>query len=98
LGTSLSALTAAYSMKALMKLLEAAGVPCGPVNTVDQVFEEPQALYRGLVVEQSREDLSQPVRTVASPIRLSKTPVGYDAPPPRLGQHTDEVLGGLKPT
>ncbi|WP_409019667.1 CaiB/BaiF CoA transferase family protein [Brevundimonas vesicularis] len=98
LGTSLSALTAAYSMKALMKLLEAAGVPCGPVNTVDQVFEEPQALHRGLVVEQSRDDLAQPVRTVASPIRLSKTPVGYDAPPPRLGQHTDEVLGGLKPT
>ncbi len=98
LSASLSALTAGFTMKGLMAALEAAGVPCGPVNTVDQVFEEPQALHRGLVVEQSRDDLAQPVRTVASPIRLSKTPVGYDAPPPRLGQHTDEVLGGLKPT
>lgn len=98
LSASLSALTAGFTMKGLMAALEAAGVPCGPVNTVDQVFDEPQALHRGLVVEQSRDDLAQPVRTVASPIRLSKTPVGYDAPPPRLGQHTDEVLGGLKPT
>ena len=98
LSASLSALTAGFTMKGLMAALEAAGVPCGPVNTVDQVFDEPQALDRGLVVEQSRDDLAQPVRTVASPIRLSKTPVGYDAPPPRLGQHTDEVLGGLKPT
>ena len=98
LSASLSALTAGFTMKGLMAALEAAGVPCGPVNTVDQVFDEPQALHRGLVVEQSRDDLAQPVRTVASPIRLSKTPVGYDAPPPRLGQHTDEVLGGLKPS
>jgi crotonobetainyl-CoA:carnitine CoA-transferase CaiB-like acyl-CoA transferase len=96
LSASLSALTASFSMKGLMSALEAAGVPCGPVNTVDQVFDEPQALYRGLTIEQSRDDLRQSIRTVASPIRLSKTPVTYDAPPPRLGQHTDEVLTALK--
>ena len=70
-----------------------AGVPCGPVNTIDQVFAEPQAKHRGLEVEQARPDLSAPVRTVASPIRMSKTPVSYDRPPPGLGEHTDEVLG-----
>ncbi len=96
LSPTLSALTAGFTMKGLMAALEAAGVPCGPVNTVDQVFEEPQAIHRGLTVEQSRADLAAPIRTVASPIRLSKTPVRYDAPPPKLGQDTDDVLATLK--
>ena len=98
LTAELSALTAGHEMNALMALLEAAGVPCGPVNTVDQVFAEPQAVHRGLEVDQTRADLSAPVRTVASPIRLSKTPVRYDRPPPALGADTDEVLGGLSST
>ncbi|MES2835408.1 MAG: CoA transferase [Pseudomonadota bacterium] len=95
LTADLSALTAGHSMKALMGLLEAEGVPCGPVNTVDQVFDEPQAKHRGLVVEQTRPDLTGPVRTVASPIRMSKTPVAYDLPPPALGADTEAVLGSL---
>ena len=94
LTAELSSLTAACDMAGLMSRLEAAGVPCGPVNTVDQVFAESQAAHRGLVVEQTRPDLAAPVRTVASPIRLSRTPVAYDRPPPALGADTDEVLGG----
>ena len=74
--------------------LETAGVPCGPINTVDRVFAEPQAEARGLVVEQAREDLAGPVKTVASPIRLSRTPADYRSAPPALGAHTREVLGG----
>ena len=97
LSPTLSALTAGFTMKGLMAALEAAGVPCGPVNTIDQVFEEPQAIHRGLTVEQSRPDLATPIRTVASPIRLSKTPIRYDAPPPSLGQDTDDVLATIKP-
>ena len=93
----LSALTAGRTMKALMATLEAAGVPCGPVNTINQVFEEPQAKHRGLEVTQARADLSAPIRTVASPIRMSETPVAYDLPPPALGEHTAEVLDGLTP-
>jgi len=93
LSAELSAMTAGQDMKGLMALLESAGVPCGPVNTVDQVFAEPQAKHRGLEVQQTRADLSEPVRTVASPIRMSATPVAYDRPPPALGEHTDEVLG-----
>jgi len=95
LTAELSALTAGHTMHGLMAALEAAGVPCGPVNTIDQVFAEPQAKHRGLEVAQRRDDLSSPVRTVASPIRMSRTPVAYDRPPPALGADTDEVLGGL---
>jgi len=96
LGPLIAAKTQGFTMQGLMQALEAAGVPCGPVNTIDQVFEEPQAIHRGLTVEQTRPDLADPVRTVASPIRLSKTPVRYDAPPPKLGQDTAAVLGVLK--
>jgi crotonobetainyl-CoA:carnitine CoA-transferase CaiB-like acyl-CoA transferase len=92
LGPILSALTASLTMAALMQRLEAAGVPCGPVNTVDQVFAEPQAVARALTVEQVRDDLNAPVRTVASPIRMNGAPAVADRPPPALGQHTDEVL------
>ncbi|GAA0777287.1 CaiB/BaiF CoA-transferase family protein [Brevundimonas olei] len=95
LGPLIAAKTEGFTMQGLMQALEAAGVPCGPVNTIDQVFAEPQAIHRGLTVEQTRADLADPVRTVASPIRLSKTPVRYDAPPPRLGQDTEAVLREL---
>ncbi|MEN5114044.1 CaiB/BaiF CoA-transferase family protein [Brevundimonas diminuta] len=95
LGALIAAKTEGFTMQGLMQALEAAGVPCGPVNTIDQVFAEPQAIHRGLTVEQTRPDLADPVRTVASPIRLSKTPVRYDAPPPRLGQDTEAVLREL---
>ncbi|HRH21251.1 MAG TPA: CaiB/BaiF CoA-transferase family protein [Brevundimonas sp.] len=73
--------------------LEAAGVPCGPINTVDRVFAEPQAGHRGLVVDQARADLAETVQTVASPIRLSQTPVSYRHAPPALGADTETVLG-----
>jgi crotonobetainyl-CoA:carnitine CoA-transferase CaiB-like acyl-CoA transferase len=80
----------------LIEVLEAAGVPCGPINTVEQVFAEAQAVHRGLEVEQSRDDLDGPVRTVANPIRMSATPVRYDAPPPALGEATGSVLSSLR--
>jgi crotonobetainyl-CoA:carnitine CoA-transferase CaiB-like acyl-CoA transferase len=68
-------------------------VPCGPINTVDRVFAEPQAQHRGLVVDQARADLAETVQTVASPIRLSQTPVSYRHAPPALGADTETVLG-----
>ncbi|HEY3814367.1 MAG TPA: CaiB/BaiF CoA-transferase family protein [Caulobacteraceae bacterium] len=83
---------AAAGAHAWIDRLDVARVPCGPINTVDQVFAEPQAVARGLVVEQTRADLDQPVRTVANPIRLSKTPATYRAAPPALGADTDAVL------
>lgn len=71
--------------------LEALGVPCGPINTLAEVFADPQVCARGL-----RVDLPHPqaghIPQVASPLRLSATPPAYRRPPPQLGQHTGEVL------
>ncbi|WP_297800837.1 CaiB/BaiF CoA-transferase family protein [uncultured Brevundimonas sp.] len=92
----LKTLTQVHTMTDLMQRLEDHGVPCGPINRIDQVFNEPQALHRALMVEQSRDDLSAPVKTVASPIRMSKTPVRYDRPPPALGADNHDVLSRLK--
>ena len=96
LVAAISAITSAWTMAGLIEALEAAGVPCGPINTVEQVFAEAQAVHRGLEVELERDDLSTPTRTVASPVRLSETPVRYDTAPPALGQDTEAVLASIK--
>lgn len=74
--------------------LEGAGVPCGPINDVAQVFADPQVQFRGLQVDLTHA-LGGTVPQVASPIRLSATPVEYRRAPPLLGEHTLEVLTGL---
>ena len=71
--------------------LEAAGVPCGPINDLSQVFQDPQVLARELAVSLAHP-LAGSVPQVASPIRLSETPVQYRHAPPLLGEHTDAVL------
>ncbi len=71
--------------------LEAVGVPCGPINDLAQVFQDPQVQARGLAIELPHV-LAGRVPQVASPIRLSQTPVEYRNAPPLLGEHTDEVL------
>ena len=78
--------------------LEAGGIPCSPVNGIDEVFADPQVRARGLQV-----NVDHPAREalplVASPLRLSATPVRYRSAPPTLGQHSEEVLreSGLSP-
>lgn len=71
--------------------LELAGVPCGPINDVAQVFADPQVQARGLKVELPHS-LGGVVPQVASPIRLSETPVEYRRAPPLLGEHTEDIL------
>ncbi len=71
--------------------LEQAGVPCGPINDVAQMFADPQVKARGLAIELPHA-LAGMVPQVASPIRLSETPVEYRFAPPLLGEHTLEVL------
>ncbi|MGY4533515.1 crotonobetainyl-CoA:carnitine CoA-transferase CaiB-like acyl-CoA transferase [Pseudomonas sp. TE3786] len=74
--------------------LEQAGVPCGPINDLAQVFADPQVLARGLRVEVPHA-LGGTLPQVASPIRLSETPVEYRQAPPLLGEHTEAVLQRL---
>ncbi|WP_434623496.1 CaiB/BaiF CoA transferase family protein [Azospirillum sp. B2RO_4] len=74
-----------------LSALEEVGVPCGPINDLTAVFEDPQVKARNI-----HQDLPHPtqgsVPTVASPIRYSGTPLVHDTAPPTLGQHTDTVL------
>ncbi len=74
--------------------LEAANVPCGAINNMQEVFEDPHVQARGMRVD-IPHPLSGTVPSVASPMRFSETPVIYDRPPPLLGQHTDEILRDL---
>jgi crotonobetainyl-CoA:carnitine CoA-transferase CaiB-like acyl-CoA transferase len=72
-------------------LLEQAGVPCGPINDLAQVFDDPQVKARGLRIDLPNS-LGSTTPLVASPLRLSQTPVEYRNAPPLLGEHTEQVL------
>ncbi|WP_305984656.1 CaiB/BaiF CoA-transferase family protein [Roseibium sp. MMSF_3544] len=71
--------------------LEEAGVPCGPVNDLGQVFSDPQVLERGMRITMPHP-LSGSVDLIGSPINLEKTPVSYDKAPPMLGADTADIL------
>ena len=77
-----------------IRLLEAVGVPCGPINDMADVFQDPQVLARAM-----RQELPHPtagqVSVPGSALKLSATPVTYRSAPPLLGQHTQEVLQSL---
>ncbi|MFZ6758281.1 CaiB/BaiF CoA transferase family protein [Undibacterium sp. Ji50W] len=77
-----------------ISLLETAGVPCGPINTLDEVFENPQVQAREMQFNLPHPTAGQ-VRLVASPMKLSATPVTYPSAPPLLGQHTQTILTDL---
>lgn len=77
-----------------IELLEKAGVPCGPINDLQQVFADPQVQARGLRLDLPNA-LGSSTPQVASPLRLSVTPVAYRSAPPLLGQHTDSLLQRL---
>ena len=77
-----------------VEALEAIGVPCGPVNTVDKVANDPQVLARDMIAE-VEHDTTGTVQIPGIPIKLSETPGQIDAPAPNLGEHTSEILTGL---
>jgi len=87
----LQRLTAARSTAEWTATLVEVGVPCGPINDLAQVFADPQVVARGLALQLEHEELGR-VPTLASPLRLSESPVAYRSPPPRLGADTDSVL------
>ncbi|MEZ5826821.1 MAG: CaiB/BaiF CoA-transferase family protein [Geminicoccaceae bacterium] len=69
------------------------GVPCGPVNDISQVFEDPQIRHREMKIDvPHHRSKSGTVPLLGNPIKMSATPPVYDKAPPTLGQHTDEIL------
>jgi len=91
--------TAQRGTRDWIALLEQHAVPCGPINTVADVFADEQVRARGMQIAMEHPQAGS-VPLVASPMRLSDTPVQYRAAPPQLGQHTREVLHerlGLSP-
>ena len=87
----LNAVFAKRTTKVWVKLLDDAGVANGPINNLQQVFEEPQVIARGMKIELPHA-VAGKVSLVASPMRFSGTPIKHEVPPPALGQHTDEIL------
>ena len=89
----LSDLCRKMSSADILEKLEAVGVPAGPINTLEQVFTDPQVVHRGMKLtlknDAAQGGTSPGLRT---PIRLDKTPMASERPAPRLGEHTAEVL------
>jgi crotonobetainyl-CoA:carnitine CoA-transferase CaiB-like acyl-CoA transferase len=80
---------ARFARSELVAKLDAAGVPCGPINSIPEAFADPQVVHRGMRVDVAG------VPQVASPFRFAASPVAYDRPPPRLGEHSSEILREL---
>ncbi|WP_026871494.1 CaiB/BaiF CoA transferase family protein [Inquilinus limosus] len=75
-----------------LQALEARQVPCGPINTIDQVFADPQVAARGMRIEMPHPLAPDPIALIGSPIKLSETPVSYRHAPPVCGADGEEVL------
>ena len=82
------------SKREWIQALEATNVPCGPINSMKEVLEDPQVRHRQLRVDMPHP-LGGTASVVRSPLRLSETPVEYRLAPPMLGQHNEEILKGL---
>jgi crotonobetainyl-CoA:carnitine CoA-transferase CaiB-like acyl-CoA transferase len=74
--------------------LDAAGVPAGPINKISEVFEDPQVMHRGMLV-QIEHPLSGTVPSVASPMRFMQAPLEHKIAPPLLGEHSDQILHAI---
>jgi crotonobetainyl-CoA:carnitine CoA-transferase CaiB-like acyl-CoA transferase len=86
----ISELTQSQTTEHWVDGLVKAGLPCGPVSNVEQVFADPQVIHREMKISMAHPAAEVPL--IGSPIKMSATPVRYRRPPPRLGEHTDEVL------
>ena len=93
LNAEIAAVLKTDTTEAWIEKLNAAGVPCGPINTIDQVFADPQVQHLGMAA--AVEGTSAPLSLVAQPVILSRTPSKLASPPPGRGAHTDEILANL---
>jgi len=89
----LTRLTLQTTREALLSALEKQGVPAGPINTVEDVFADPQVTARGMRIDlPSASAKGGTIPSVRSPIVMNGEPMAASRPSPRLGEHTDEVL------
>jgi crotonobetainyl-CoA:carnitine CoA-transferase CaiB-like acyl-CoA transferase len=92
---ALNADIARYTLKRTsaewIELLNKAGVPCGPIYSIDQVYGDPQVVHLAMAQPVKTKDKSQ-LRMARQPMSLSRTPSRFVAAPPALGEHTDSVL------
>jgi crotonobetainyl-CoA:carnitine CoA-transferase CaiB-like acyl-CoA transferase len=79
----------------LLARLEAAGVPASPINTIGQMFADPQTIARGMRLDLD-DGHGNRLPSVRAPMVMSGTPLVYERPSPRLGEHTDEILAELE--
>jgi len=91
LNSELDKITAIRTSAECVDRLNEAGVPCGPIYTIDQVFDDPQVKHLGLAQKVPTPD-GRPLTVVGQPFSLSRTPSHMDAAPPEVGEHNDEVL------
>lgn len=86
-----------WDRAALLKEMENAGVPGGPINTLPEVFDDPQEAARSMRIEMPHaSSATGVVPLIGNPLKLSATPVSYRLAPPTLGQDTEAVLGGIE--
>jgi crotonobetainyl-CoA:carnitine CoA-transferase CaiB-like acyl-CoA transferase len=94
LADLIEAQTSKWPMTNLVDALSAVDVPSGPINTLDQVFDDPQVKHRELRVTLPHP-LGGEVAGIRNPLRFSATPASYERAPPMLGEHTNEVLADV---
>jgi formyl-CoA transferase len=93
LAALIEAITVAHPRAYWLERLGAHDIPCGPINTYDEVTRDPQIVARNMVVTTNHPVLGR-LRTLGSPLKMSDTPTIADRPAPLLGEHTEEVLLG----
>jgi crotonobetainyl-CoA:carnitine CoA-transferase CaiB-like acyl-CoA transferase len=90
----MNAITSQRKVRELHDAFTAAGVPSTPINTIEQVFADPQVLHRAMTVDVAQPEAGT-VRLMRSPIRYSETVLDSYTAPPQIGEHTDEVLAAM---
>ena len=95
LRAGLIARMASWTKADMLKACEANAVPAGPINNIAEMFADPQIIARGLRMDLA-DSAGTEIPSVRAPIILPASPLHYDRPSPRLGEHTDEVLAELE--
>ena len=95
LREALIARLASFERDALLAQLEKASVPASPINNIGQMFADPQTIARGMRMDLD-DGHGNALPSVRAPMLMSKTPLAYERPSPRLGEHTAEILAELE--